>query len=275
MAKDLERTPVADIRGGKEEIYGCKYHPTNGGFITYGEKHVKFYTRDGPKLESKIGKFGENSKEAPRYITSCAFTHDGQTVAGSDIGSVYIFDFDGVVLKKLREHGGAVTGLCPMLVAIPGVGEQAQAPSAEKAFITGGLDGRLLVWSTEWELTDSIDLCMDEVVLANVAEGEDIKGQRGAVKAIDHVGNRIVVGTIHNEIYEVNLESKAVAMLMTGHRDELWALDMHPSMGVAATGGDDKLLRCVCSPTPSSDSDMLDCVGAGLWRQGKPSLGRP
>ena len=117
-------------------------------------------------------------------------------VVGGDDGQVYFFDFEGVLKNKVSAHDGAVTGL----VRVDG-----DAP-----FISGGFDGKLKMWSPKFELTGEVELCTSEAVLAGAAMGQDMKGVRGSVKALDCVGGRAVVGTKENEVYVVEVGSKEV-----------------------------------------------------------------
>ena len=151
---------------------------------------------------------------------------------GGDNGNVYFFDWEGALKRKVGSHDAAVTAI--MCVDLGGA-----------SFMTGGFDGKLKLWSSKFESEGEVALCTDDMVVSRGAMGQDMKGVRGCVKALDFLGGRAVVGTKDNEVFTVDMEARRVSSCVTeGHCGELWGLAMHPSEAVCVTAGDDKLLRC-------------------------------
>jgi WD40 repeat protein len=101
---------------------------------------------------------------------------------GGDNGNVYFFDWEGVLKRKVAVHDAAVTAIVSTEVGAA-------------QYVTGGFDGQVKLWSSKFEGVDEVSLCTNETVLAGAVMGQDMKGVRGCVKALDCVDGRLAVGT--------------------------------------------------------------------------------
>lgn len=127
-----------------------------------------------------------------------------------------MFDTTGKFKKGVKNHEKAVGAMT----------------MTDRGFASAGSDGKLVLWNQELQPERVIDL--------------------GAVKAraMDFCptgGGSIVVGTSVNSIVEISLSDSANALpipKMEGHYEELWALAVHPTLPIIATGGHDKVVRC-------------------------------
>jgi len=219
--------PACQIGSGKEQVFGVSAVESAEKLVTYGPRHVKFWGMKEGALTSKLGKFGLKDP-APKAILCAAFPGDGAIAVGGDNGNVYFFDWEGVLQKKVLAHEGAVSAiLC-----------------SDGVIRTGGFDGKIKMWSAEFDSQGEIELCTNETVVAGAAMGQDMKGVRGTVKSMDFVGGQAVVGTKDSEVYLVDVGSKQVQCVTQGHSGELWGLVTHPTQAVCVTAGDDKVLRC-------------------------------
>jgi len=276
-AADIPRKPLSQTSTGKEEVLGCRFHPQNGktleseggtggsyvpGFVTYGEKVIKFYHRvtvgTNTALVKKAAIFGTESESnrLPRWVTCCEFTPAGDCVVGADNGIMYVFNFDGELKNKFEGHAAAVTALCRVRPEAPTGNDP--AAECEERYVSGGDDGALIVWDAEWSrLGAKLSLATNEEVLkgsvapipptAHSGSSPPPEG-RARVSAIDCYGGRVVIGTCDNEVFEVAglIEGDAATVSRIAghhHTGELWGLDTHPTESIGATCGDDRLLR--------------------------------
>ena len=66
-----------------------------------------------------------------------------------------------------------------------------------------------------------------------------------AVRSVCWAGEKVLAGTKDSEIFELSVQDRDnPRLLVGGHAEgELWALAVHPSQGIFATGSDDKTVR--------------------------------
>ena len=65
------------------------------------------------------------------------------------------------------------------------------------------------------------------------------------VRSVCWAGEKVLVGTKDSEVFELSVQDRDnPRLLVGGHTEgELWALAVHPSRQIFATGSDDKTIR--------------------------------
>ncbi|KAF7252518.1 Echinoderm microtubule-associated protein-like 6 [Varanus komodoensis] len=106
--------------------------------------------------------------------------------------------------------------------------------SCEEGFATGGRDGCIRLWDTDFKPITKIDLRDTE------------QGYKGlSIRSVCWKADRLLAGTQDSEIFEVIVRERDKPMLiMQGHCEgELWALAVHPKKPLVVTGSDDRSVR--------------------------------
>ena len=223
-----------------------------------GGSHNPTLSEHESKIWAKKGTFGKVGLGA-QDVMSLAFDGDGITYAGSGEGCIFKFgEQETYFFVQAHPHSGSnyPTGqLCRVTAMYFDVNKG--------LLYSSGDDGWILAWDTsKWEGSakpkpvKSFDL--NQYVLSEL-KGTIVKmddkeldkpnparGSPAAAHALhgDENGN-LLVGTVCNEIYELNIDEPKTAPMcyMQGHYDELWGLAMHPSKLEYCTGAEDETLR--------------------------------
>ncbi|VFV19097.1 echinoderm microtubule-associated [Lynx pardinus] len=106
--------------------------------------------------------------------------------------------------------------------------------ACEEGFATGGRDGCIRLWDTDFKPITKIDLRETE------------QGYKGlSIRSVCWKADRLLAGTQDSEIFEVIVRERDKPMLiLQGHCEgELWALALHPKKPLAVTGSDDRSVR--------------------------------
>lgn len=142
------------------------------------------------------------------------FQNDDILVVGTFIGDLYLFNSRSFS-KSLKAHKGSVNSII----------------SKESGFITGGNDGIVLIWDSNFCITKSLsinNLKINSICPKIRSISESSEGY-------------ILIGTRGGEIIELSDDSCNI--LIRGHFDEeLWGLCVHPVDNKFYTAGQDKLL---------------------------------
>lgn len=122
---------------------------------------------------------------------------------------------------------------------------------SEQRVVTGGADGKLLIWDELMQKLQEIDL----TTLKFGTPGTERALMRPDVRSLDFdaKSKTILVGTRGSEVVEVSLVGEAGARLVAGHfslgaKSELWGVACHPEQAYFATCGADRRIR-VWGPT--------------------------
>ena len=274
----LVYNPVTDhaVAGGKKflRFFGLKEGAMGNAeeearaAAKAGGTHQASLSEHESKIWAKKGTFG--SKLGAQDVMSIAFDSDGITYAGS--GDGFIFRFaeqaqDFMVKAHPLPDGstnwppkGADHSLCRVT---------AMWFDKNKGLLySSGDDGWLHAWKpqqwdprasdhtpnpkpvksfdlNQWVLSElnGTIVKMDDKELD---KANPVRSRSAAAYSIhgDENGN-ILVGTVCNEIYELNLDDPKTAprCYVQGHYDELWGLAMHPTKPQFCTGAEDETLR--------------------------------
>ncbi|XP_032820802.2 echinoderm microtubule-associated protein-like 6 isoform X1 [Petromyzon marinus] len=209
--------PIAAAPGHTERIFDISwdaYQPHR--LASCGVKHIKFWTMCGNALTPKRGVFGKAGDLQTILCLACA--RDDLTYSGALNGDVYVWK--GVTLARTVQaaHASAIFSLY----------------ACEEGFASGGRDGCVRLWDTDFKPITTIDLA------------ESDQGYKGlSVRSVCWRSDRIAVGTQDSEILEVAVrERDSPLLVMQGHCEgELWALAVHPAKPLAVTGSDDRSVR--------------------------------
>jgi len=180
-----------------------------------------------------------------------AFGNDGITYVGTADGSIYRFAEQTMDTAVPAHRNGKVTAL--------------HFNQARGQLISSGDDGMLHVWSpatwrrgaaapiksldmNQWVNQNPADPVMKGIPIKNDLPGdkEPAKGKAAAAHSISSDGgSRLLVGTVCNEIYEIDLDAPDDPPMcyMQGHYEELWGLATHPTKQEFATCSEDGTLR--------------------------------
>jgi microtubule-associated protein-like 6 len=265
--------PVTDhvVAGGKKilRFFGLKDGAMSNNAeqaraaAKQGQQHTATLSDSESKIWAKKGTFGID--KGAQDILSLAFDENGITYAGSGDGFIYRFKEQATDLAiKAHPLPNGMTNwptsrsLCRVTALWYDL--------HRKRLVSSGDDGWIHVWDVlNWDTAsggkarphNSFDL--NKYVLQQLHgtivkmddkeldKPDSIRGSPAAAHALygDVEGN-LLVGTVCNEIYEVEIDggdSAKVICRMQGHFEELWGLAMHPGKLQFATAAEDHTLR--------------------------------
>jgi len=199
---------IASARVDRGEVTSCEFKSDNE-FVTCGVKHIKFWNITGYNMTCLRGLI-----EDFEPIISAVYAFPKKTcVTGTTTGKLIIWS-DRTATKAIAAHTKEVYVL----------------QAKNNLLISGGADGLLITWDSEFKQINTIDL-------------HNITGVDPCIRAVDinKIGTYIV-GTRQSQI--VRFQKDKYDILMNGHyTEELWGLCVSPNGTKFATCGGDKTVR--------------------------------
>ncbi|XP_045150033.1 echinoderm microtubule-associated protein-like 6 [Echinops telfairi] len=208
---------LASATGHSDRIFDISWDPYQPNrVVSCGVKHIKFWTLCGNALTVKRGIFGRTGDLQTILCLACA--KEDVTYSGALNGDVYVWK--GLALVRTIQ-GAHSAGIFSMY-------------GCEEGFATGGRDGCIRLWDTDFKPITKIDLRETE------------QGYKGlSIRSVCWKADRLLAGTQDSEIFEVIVrERDKPVLILQGHCEgELWALALHPKKPLAVTGSDDRSVR--------------------------------
>uniref|UniRef100_A0A7N8X538 EMAP like 2 n=1 Tax=Mastacembelus armatus TaxID=205130 RepID=A0A7N8X538_9TELE len=196
---------MADVKCSNDSVLAAVFHPMDANLIvTCGKSHINFWTMEGNTLTKRQGLFEKHEK--PKYVLCVAFAENGDAITGDSSGNIYIWAKGGNRISQVVSgaHEGGIFSVCVLKDGTMVSG--------------GGKDRRVVLWDHDYRKKAEMEV------------GEAL----GPVRALaEGKSGELFVGTTRNSIIKVHIRTN-------GHTDELWGLDVHPSMDQFVTCSQDK-----------------------------------
>ncbi|XP_032508137.1 echinoderm microtubule-associated protein-like 6 [Phocoena sinus] len=208
---------LASATGHSDRIFDISWDPYQPNrVVSCGVKHIKFWTLCGNALTAKRGIFGKTGDLQTILCLACA--KEDITYSGALNGDIYVWKGLNLVRTIQGAHSAGIFSMY----------------ACEEGFATGGRDGCIRLWDTDFKPITKIDLRETE------------QGYKGlSIRSVCWKADRLLAGTQDSEIFEVIVRERDKPMLiLQGHCEgELWALALHPKKPLAVTGSDDRSVR--------------------------------
>ncbi|XP_028817944.1 echinoderm microtubule-associated protein-like 2 isoform X1 [Denticeps clupeoides] len=205
---------LADVKCSNDSVFGAIFHPMEANLVvTCGKSHINFWTIEGNTLTKRQGLFEKHEK--PKYVLCVAFAENGDAITGDSSGNIYVWAKGGNKITRVvgGAHEGGIFSLCVL---------------KDGTLISGGgKDRRVVLWDHEYHKQSDMEVPEAYGPIRCLAEGKE---------------GGLFVGTTRNAILRGSFSS-ALSPIVQGHTDELWGLDVHPSMEQFVTCGQDKLVH--------------------------------
>ncbi|XP_041730821.1 echinoderm microtubule-associated protein-like 2 isoform X1 [Coregonus clupeaformis] len=202
---------LADVKCSNDSVLAAAFHPMDANLIvTCGKSHLNFWTMDGNTLTKRQGLFEKNEK--PKYVLCVAFAENGDAITGDSSGNIYVWAKGGNRISQVvaRAHEGGIFSLCVL---------------KDGTLVSGGgKDRRMVLWDHDYHKQSEMEVPEAFGPVRAVTEGKQ---------------GELLVGTTKNAILTGSFP-EILNPIVQGHTDELWGLDIHPSMEQFVTCGQDK-----------------------------------
>jgi len=210
------RHVVAYTTGVQSKSLWCDFTPSGTGLIQTGDEFIRFWEIQGNNMVFQDALLGLRAK---LQGFPCVGWIGNSPIVGTADGSLYRFvgrQLDGMV----QAHAGCINALA----------------SSNEGIVSASNDGFVKIWTRTLECRIVVDLKNLNAISADVR-----------AVAWDALLNRILLGTLSGEIYEIGAgdgENLHSGPLVEGHAgNELWGLAVNPTKDEFATVGDDAFLR--------------------------------
>ncbi|KAJ8414584.1 hypothetical protein AAFF_G00037860 [Aldrovandia affinis] len=205
---------LADVKCSNDSVLGVSFHPMEANLIvTCGKSHLNFWTMEGNTLTKRQGLFEKHEK--PKYVLCVAFAENGDAITGDSSGNIYIWAKGGNRISQVvaKAHEGGIFSLCVL---------------KDGTLVSGGgKDRQVLLWDHDYRKKSELEVPEVFGPVRCLAEGKQ---------------DGLFVGTTRNAILQGSFSGE-LSPIVQGHTDELWGLDIHPSMEQFVTCGQDKLVH--------------------------------
>ncbi|XP_033487410.1 echinoderm microtubule-associated protein-like 2 isoform X2 [Epinephelus lanceolatus] len=202
---------LADVKCSNDSVLGAVFHPMDANLIvTCGKSHINFWTMEGNTLTKKQGLFEKHEK--PKYVLCVAFAENGDAITGDSSGNIYVWAKGGNRISQMVSgaHEGGIFSVCVLKDGTMVSG--------------GGKDRKVVLWDHDYRKQAEMEV------------GESL----GPVRALaEGKPGELFVGTTKNAIIRAAFPD-TLTPIVQGHTDELWGLDIHPSMEQFVTCSQDK-----------------------------------
>ncbi|KAK0137169.1 Echinoderm microtubule-associated protein-like 1 [Merluccius polli] len=237
--------------------WGPSFHPMDPNLIvTCGKSHINFWTMDGNTLTKKQGLFRGPSEptmfvynikpyktrnckkcttkhEKPKYVLCVAFAENGDAITGDSGGNIYVWAKGGSRISQAVSgaHEGGVFSLCVLKDGTMVSG--------------GGKDRKVVLWDHHYNKQSEMEVRrlqsqVNCISIATVPQWARLSARcelwpRGSQESS-------FVGTTKNAIIRAAFPD-TLTPIVQGHTDELWGLDVHPTMEQFVTCAQDKQVQ--------------------------------
>ncbi|XP_023817128.1 echinoderm microtubule-associated protein-like 2 isoform X1 [Oryzias latipes] len=205
---------LADVKCSNDSVLAAVFHPMDNNLIvTCGKSHINFWTMEGRTLTKRQGLFEKHEK--PKYVLCVAFAENGDTITGDSSGNIYIWAKGGSRISHAVSgaHEGGIFSICVLKDGTMVSG--------------GGKDRRVVLWDHDYRKKAEMEVSDSLGPVRALAEGKP---------------EELFVGTTKNAIIRSAFPD-TLTPIVQGHTDELWGLDVHPSMEQFVTCAQDKLVQ--------------------------------
>ncbi|XP_017292647.1 echinoderm microtubule-associated protein-like 2 isoform X2 [Kryptolebias marmoratus] len=202
---------LADVKCSNESVLAAMFHPMDTNLIvTCGKSNINFWTMDGSTLTKRQGLFEKHEK--PKYVLCVAFAENGDAITGDSSGNIYVWAKGGNRISQVVSgaHEGGIFSICVLKDGTMVSG--------------GGKDRKVVLWDHNYRKQAEMEV------------GEAL----GPVRALaEGKPGELFIGTTKNAIIQAAFPD-TLTPIVQGHTDELWGLDVHPSMEQFVTCSQDK-----------------------------------
>ncbi|XP_034557784.1 echinoderm microtubule-associated protein-like 2 [Notolabrus celidotus] len=202
---------VADVKCSNDSVLGAVFHPMDANLIvTCGKSHINFWTMEGNTLTKRQGLFEKHEK--PKYVLCVAFAENGDAITGDSSGNLYVWAKGGyrITHQVSGAHEGGIFSVCVL---------------KDGTLVSGGgKDRKVVLWNHDYRKQAEMEVGESFGPVRALAEGK---------------AGELFVGTTKNAIIRAAFPD-TMTPIVQGHTDELWGLDIHPSMEQFVTCSQDR-----------------------------------
>ncbi|XP_030252949.1 echinoderm microtubule-associated protein-like 2 isoform X2 [Sparus aurata] len=202
---------LADVKCSNDSVLAAVFHPMDANLIvTCGKSHINFWTMEGNTLTKRQGLFEKHEK--PKYVLCVAFAENGDAITGDSSGNIYVWGKGGnrISQQVSGAHEGGIFSVCVLKDGTMVSG--------------GGKDRKVVLWGHDYRKQAEMEVGELFGPVRALAEGKP---------------GELFVGTTKNAIIRAAFPD-TLTPIVQGHTDELWGLDIHPSMEQFVTCSQDR-----------------------------------